>query len=223
MDLNNYLNISKYSNGEIISKLVVDLDKLNNFNNILFIRTPTTGEWLDKILTNNSRVTRILYTPNVIFNHKYRYDKNTIIINSDDLQNTFIYLDKKFDLIVIDPFHEYDYSKRDFELCYLYLSEIGMLLSHDCFPPSINHSNKKYIFAVPWSGETYIAFVEFAYNNPKLYYGLLNIDTGIGIISKKNMEYLSNNLNRQKQEELLKLYNNNNDNIYYFFVKMLMY
>jgi hypothetical protein len=57
MNLNNYLHISKYSNGEIISKLVRDLDKQNYFNNILFIRTPTTGEWLDKILMDDERVT----------------------------------------------------------------------------------------------------------------------------------------------------------------------
>ena len=112
------LNISKYSNGEIISKLVRDLDKQNYFNNILFIRTPTTGEWLDKILMDDERVTRVLYTPNITFSHMYRYHKNTINCNSDDLQNSFMYLDKKFYLIVIDPFHEYEYSKRDFELFY---------------------------------------------------------------------------------------------------------
>jgi hypothetical protein len=147
----------------------------------------------------------------------YKYHKNTININSDDLQNSFMYLDKKFDLIVIDPFHEYEYSKRDFELFYSYLSEIGMIISHDCFPPAIDLSTKKYRFAVPWCGETYVAFTEFAYNNPKLYYALLNIDTGIGIISKIYINRLSNELNRQKQKELLELYKENNDNIYYFF------
>lgn len=40
-----------------------------------------------------------------------------------------------------------------------------------------------------WSGETYIAFVEIAYKNPNLFFGLLNTDTGIGIISKTKLDF----------------------------------
>ena len=68
-----------------------------------------------------------------------------------------------------------------------------------------------------WCGETYVAFVEFAYNNPKLYYCLLNIDTGIGIFSKLNIEFLTNKLNIEKQEIFLSLYKNKNKNIYKYF------
>ena len=54
-----------------------------------------------------------------------------------------------------------------------------------------------------WNGETYIAFIEFAYHNPDLFYGLLKIDTGIGIISKLQLDLLRNQFNKDKQQELL--------------------
>jgi hypothetical protein len=57
-----------------------------------------------------------------------------------------------------------------------------------------------------WSGETYIAFIEFAYHNPDLFYGLLKIDTGIGIISKLQLDSLSHDFNKEKQEQLLLLH-----------------
>ena len=67
-----------------------------------------------------------------------------------------------------------------------------------------------------WCGETYIAFIEFAYNNPNLFYTVLNIDTGIGIISKKQTEQFSNALDKQKQEQLLLLHKNSDDPYTYF-------
>lgn len=80
-------------------------------------------------------------------------------------------------------------------------------------------ANPNYIKG-PWCGETYMAFVEFAYNNysnnPNNYYAILNIDTGIGIISKKQLGFLSNTLDRKKQEHLLYLYYNNNPKGQYY-------
>jgi hypothetical protein len=37
-----------------------------------------------------------------------------------------------------------------------------------------------------WCGVTYYCFVEFALNNPDYFYGIINRDFGLGIISKKN-------------------------------------
>lgn len=35
-----------------------------------------------------------------------------------------------------------------------------------------------------------------------MFYTILNVDTGIGIISKKQLKFLSNTLDRNKQEQL---------------------
>ena len=49
-----------------------------------------------------------------------------------------------------------------------------------------------------------------------MFYTILNIDTGIGIISKKQLHSLSNRLDRNKQEYLLFLHKNLKDPYTYF-------
>lgn len=211
--MNKYFKHKKYSNGDIISMIINDLYKKNKYKNILFIRTSTTGMWLDKLLLNNN-VTRILYKVDKI-DTKFTFHKSTTIIDSNDLENTLNLLNNKYDLICIDSFHEYDISKRDFQVISQFLTETGIIFSHDCYPSNKEMSTPNYRFG-DWCGETYIAFTELAYNNPDMYCGILQIDTGIGIISKLQLEFLTNTLDRTKQEQLLLLHKNNNDAYTYF-------
>ncbi len=247
-----YLKIKNFDVGEIISLIIKDLYNTKKYNDILFIRTSTTGQWLDKILLEDKNIIRILYYTDItkgyyeniekekkrIKNKNRIRNKNKIInknknknkkqieriefykakIHSNELEKTINSLNKKFDLICIDSFHEYKESKRDFELITLLLNDNGKIICHDCYPLNKYTSSPNFILG-NWSGETYIALVELAYNNPNYYYGILNIDTGIGIISKKEFELLKNNLNRDKQKELLSLHKNNNENIYDYFIE----
>jgi len=210
--MDKYFTKTNYQNGDIISMLITDL--YNKNKNIIFIRTPTTGVWLDKLLVDKPNIIRILYDTNKI--KKYKVSKSTKIIKSNNLEKKLDSLNKKYDLICIDPFHEYEYSKRDFFLLSSYLSDDGIIISHDCFPSNNNSALPKYILG-NWSGETYIALVEFSYANPDLFYGILNIDTGIGIISKKNILFLKNCMNVSKQKHLLDLHNNKSNDVYDFF------
>lgn len=214
MNISEYTPKKKIVNGEMITKFINDYIRLYNCENILFVRTPTTGDWLNKICINNNNVVRILYDTNFItgINSSKLKDK----IEYKNLEYTLTKLDKKFDLICIDPFHEYEISKSNFNLLYSYLSENGTIISHDCFPLTEKMAEPNY-FHGEWSGETYVALVEFAYNHPELYYGILNIDTGIGIISKlNNIIFLKNNLDVEKQKLFLSKYKNK-DNIYKYF------
>jgi hypothetical protein len=194
--------------------LILDLCNQNNYNNILFIRTCTTGSWLDNLLIDNQNITRILYYMDNIKTPTKSHNL-TKIIHSNDLENHLILLNKTFDLICIDTWHEYDVSSRDFRIISSLLNETGILISHDCYPWNKTVANSFYIPG-RWCGETYISFIEFAYNNPNLFYIILNIDTGIGIISKKQLDFLSNTLDRKKQEQLLFLYKNSKDHYTYF-------
>ena len=206
-----------FDNGEIISKFINDYIRLYNCENILFVRTPTTGDWLNKICINNDNVVRILYDTNFITGIDSSNLKNKI--EYKNLEVTLSQLNKKFDLICIDPFHLYEISKANFNLFYSYLSENGTIISHDCFPSTAKMAHPNYCKG-GWCGETYVAFVEFAHNNPELYYGILNIDTGIGIISKlNNTLFLKNNLNIEKQELFLSKHKNKemHTNIYKYF------
>jgi hypothetical protein len=125
-------------------------------------------------------------------------------IHWDDLESTVHSLGKRFDLIAMDPFHEYEYSCRAFHLMYSFLSDRGRLVCHDCFPPRPSMAVPAFTTGA-WCGETYLALIEFASRNPHLYYGVLNVDTGIGIVSKIDAPYLSNRLDREKQAHVLSL------------------
>ncbi len=211
-----YFNKKKYNSGEIISDLITDVINKNKYTSILFIRTPPTGGWLDNFLKNNKNIIRILYkTQHHNKKTKILAHPLTKIINSEELEHKLKTFNKTFDLICVDPFHEYEYSKRDFFLLSSYLTDNGMIISHDCFPKNEAYANPKFNPGA-WSGETYIALVEFAYNNPEYFYGIIELDTGIGIISKKEFNGLTNKLNKDKQKELLLLHKNSDKPYEYF-------
>jgi hypothetical protein len=213
MNITKYINHPDSINGDVISLLVTDLYKENQYKNILFIRTCTTGGWMDKLLLEKSDIHRVLYYTDAI-KEPIRPHPSTKIIHSRDVENQLLLLNKTFDLICMDTWHEYDVSSRDFKILSPFLNESGLLISHDCYPWNIQVANPQFIHG-SWCGETYIAFVEFAYQNPHLYYTILNVDTGIGIASKKSFYFLSNTLNREKQEQLL-LHKDSKDPYPYF-------
>lgn len=212
--MDKYLKKKHYENGEVISLLIKDLYNKNNYNDILFVRTPTTGAWLDELLKKEKKITRFLYDTKKA--KIVNFHKSTIITKQENLEITIDSLNKKFDLICIDPFHEYKESRRDFFYFSSLLNENGILISHDCYPKNKRMASSTYKSG-SWCGTTYAAFTEFAYKNANLFYGILNIDTGIGIISKQEMELLSNKLDKNKQKIFLKLFKNRSTNAYTFF------
>ena len=216
MNMSKYLSITNYNYGEIISLLINDLYIENNYANILFVRTCTTGGWLDILLLEKEDINRILYYTDKIKKPLISHNSTTIV-HSNNLENQIKSLNKTFDLICIDTWHEYELSLRDLKILSSFLNESGTLISHDCYPWNKKVASPTYI-SDKWCGETYIAFVEFAYNNPDMYYTILNIDTGIGILSKKQLHFLSNTLDREKQKQLLSLYKNSKD-YYTYFIK----
>jgi hypothetical protein len=209
-----YFNKKEYQDGSIISQVIVDLYNSNKCENVLFVRTPTTGNWLDKVLINAPNVTRIIYDTHKI--PRFSFHKSSIIIEHRILEDVLRSKNKKFDLICADPFHEYSYSQSDLSLLSRYLTDGGVVVCHDCFPSSKSMAAPIYQ-PVGWNGETYVAFIEFAYHNPEWFYGLLKIDTGIGIISKLQLHLLHNQFNKEKQEQLLLLHREDGGDPYTYF------
>ena len=212
MNINKYLNKKRY-NGELVNMVFSDLHKEKSFKNVLFVRTPTTGCWMDYMLKNNEiNTTRILYkTPNNTCENKL-YN----IMEHDEVESFIAGINIKFDLICLDSYHEYYYSNKDLIVLTPFLSDEGIILAHDCFPPKKIYTNPTFVPG-SWCGVTYICLVEFAYNNPQWYYAVLNNDNGVGIISKKKLDNLEQNFNRTKQENLIKMHNEGNKNIYEYY------
>ena len=106
-----------------------------------------------------------------------------------------IRLGSAFDLIIIDGYHDYHTSLKDFELCFNCLAQDGILLSHDCAPTSPEMAEP--IFKPGrWCGCTYASLITYAATNPDIALTILDTDTGIGIArrhcSKLNTNWLRN-------------------------------
>jgi hypothetical protein len=216
MDTAKYLE-PKICGGQVVNMVIEDLHKLKNFKSMLFVRTPTTGAWMDPMILTYKHLNpcTVLYTRNS--NTTYGNGKRLYtMLDHCDLEFYFKNLNRRFDLICMDPFHEYSESISDFTLFTSMLSDDGILISHDCFPHKKQYSGP--IFKPGhWSGITYVAFVETAYNNPSWFYAIIDNDTGIGIISKNAIENLKNNFDREKQECLIQMNKDGDDGIYEYF------
>jgi hypothetical protein len=196
-------NLENYYNGQIIQMIVNNLYNTNKYKDILFVRTITTGDWQDILLLEDKSIIRILYDTKKF--NKINCNSLTQILDYDKLENYILSFNKKFDLIVLDPFHEYNESINNLTFLSSILTDDGILLCHDCFPENKKLAFPKFTYSGAWCGVTYGTFIELSYNNPNWFNGVLNIDTGIGIISKtdKNiLEFtLKNNFDKEKREK----------------------
>lgn len=194
--------------GKLISFLVKELcEKTSDIKSVLFLRTQSTGSWMDYIhLPSRICVGRILYLTDIEMRLEKCHPATRVVEN--DPTNLFTnYIDENmsFDLICIDGFHEYEASVRDFSYCVRLLSPHGVLLSHDCAPTTAITASPRFRHGY-WSGDTYHAFVRVAYDNPSFYTGIIDTDTGIGIIAKdlnrvspQLTKYITRNHDREKQ------------------------
>ena len=204
------LEIKQYKNGDIIKKIITETYETGNYKKLLFVRTSTTGDWLDTLFIENQTISRIIYDIKVI--PEYKFHPSNKIISFLELEN----ITDKFDMICLDPFHEYNYTKKNLSFLFSILTDTGILFCHDCYPSNQQMAVPNYVKG-SWSGETYISLVEFAYYHPEFYYTVLKIDTGIGVISKIPLDGLSNTFNRVKQETLLLMHKNGEEGLYNYF------
>ena len=89
-----------------------------------------------------------------------------------------------FDCIFIDGLHEYDQVKKDIINSIKFLNKNGIIILHDCLPPSITHQR------VPrtrysWNGDVWKAIVEVRTWKDVDTYTVLS-DQGLGIIKNKD-------------------------------------
>jgi hypothetical protein len=89
--------------------------------------------------------------------------------------------DELYDVIFVDPFHEYLPSILDLRGAMCLLKPDGVLVVHDCCPPNAET-------AVPnpirgnWCGVTYKAFIDFVLGSRIAGYVTVNADFGCGVV-----------------------------------------
>jgi hypothetical protein len=89
----------------------------------------------------------------------------------------------RYDIILVDPYHEYDTSYRDLRQAFDLIDEGGVLVVHDCRPPNAAISVPQFIQGM-WCGVTYKAYLDFVCERRDLEYQTVDVDYGCGLISK---------------------------------------
>lgn len=105
------------------------------------------------------------------------------------LQNGDTHLEKdfKWDVIFIDGLHLAEQVFRDIQNSLLHTKENGIIVLHDCNPPSWlrTHSDHEYFLqnVKPWNGTVWKAFY---YTKTQSQYKMYTVDTdyGVGVIDK---------------------------------------
>jgi len=100
----------------------------------------------------------------------------------------FILFGRKFDLIFIDGLHKASQVKRDIENSLQHITANGLIILHDCNPPTEWHARDDYSYkwtpaSHAWNGTTWKAFVQARYLED-IQSCCVDNDWGVGIISR---------------------------------------
>ena len=105
--------------------------------------------------------------------------KPTYIMTSDDF---FEQTNKTYDMIFIDGLHEHSQVYRDIHNALLHLNTHGVIIMHDCHPPSEAHQVHKFHHTGgEWTGDCWKAFIKARAILPYEMY-VCDHDWGCGII-----------------------------------------
>lgn len=104
--------------------------------------------------------------------------------------NEVLSSDIKFDVIFIDGLHLAYQVNKDIENALNFIKDDGLIVLHDCNPPSEWHARENYSYhhtpaGGGWNGTTWKAFLKWR-QNPSVYSCCIDSDWGVGILSKSH-------------------------------------
>ncbi len=167
---------------EIISRLAVR----HGFTRYLELCTSKTGHFY-RLLDRRALPTahRLMYHCPADFEDGLAIDFRTEGMNIRECLSEISGKGLRYDIILVDPFHDYSSSYRDLSAAFdLLLDEGGMIVVHDCLPPNIAVAAPEVIEG-EWCGVTYKAYLDFVFAR-RLEYITVDTDYGCGIIRKLN-------------------------------------
>jgi hypothetical protein len=165
-------------------RIVNYLAAVNGYRHYLELCTPTTGNLyreLDRLLFVTCR--RLMYKCNTEFDDGLEIDFRSPDFNIDDCLKQIVETKIRPDIVLVDPWHEYDTSFRDIAKAFELVPPGGSLLVHDCLPPSLSVASPEYVPG-DWCGVTYKAYVDFVSGRSDLEFKTVNTDYGCGVIRK---------------------------------------
>lgn len=166
--------------------IITYLSELRGYRTYLEICTPTTGNKFAKIDQSKFDVChRLMYRCPENFEDGLKIDFRT-----PDLDTTQCIVRARrsslhYDIILVDPWHEYGSSYRDIETALSLLSDKGSIVVHDCMPPTADIISPTWIPGA-WCGVTFMAYIDFVTRNKQLEFRTVDTDYGCGIIQRSD-------------------------------------
>src|ERR1700688_325869 len=160
------------------------LSKLRDYRTYLEICTPTTGNQFAKIDQSRFDVChRLIYRCAKDFTDGRNIDFRSPSLDISQCIADIHRSGFRYDIILVDPWHEYESSLRDMQVALNLLTDIGSIVIHDCYPQTDDIISPQFVPG-PWCGVTFIAFVDFVAQNDGLEYRTIDTDFGCGVVQK---------------------------------------
>jgi SAM-dependent methyltransferase len=99
-----------------------------------------------------------------------------------------IFKESKIDICLIDGMHEYEYALRDIENALRFLQKGGVIIVHDCNPPT-KEANISYVewekknFTGYWNGDVWRAIIHLRSLRDDVNVFVLDCDHGLGFVT----------------------------------------
>lgn len=87
----------------------------------------------------------------------------------------------KYDVVLVDPFHEYAESARDIGVAIDLFNPGGTVIVHDCYPRDGALAGPTFVEG-SWCGVTYKAYLDFVLSRKDLDFCTIDADFGCGVI-----------------------------------------
>jgi len=110
-------------------------------------------------------------------------------ITSDEFFDLIKDHDVKYDIIFIDGLHHSDQVIKDITNSLKHTTDNGVIVMHDCNPPTQAHAQVPRNGQREWNGDTYKAFLQSRINNPQHEHFVVNDDWGVGVILKNQSDF----------------------------------
>ena len=93
----------------------------------------------------------------------------------------------RFDVVLVDGDHSFAQARRDVAAALVHLAEGGVVLVHDCDPPTAAAASSDPADAAggPWCGEAWKALAEVRATRADLTASVIAADHGIGVIERR--------------------------------------
>lgn len=162
--------------------LINELSAIHGYRTYLEICTPTTGNMYGAIdRARYSTCHRLMYRCPAEFDDGMPIDFRSSNLDIDECVKAVQARGLQYDVILVDPFHEYAPSARDLREAVNLLNPSGTIIVHDCFPRDGTIAGPEYI-AGAWCGVTYKAYLDFVLAGKGLIFCTVDTDYGCGVI-----------------------------------------